>query len=113
MNSVPNEILIAGNGGFSKAVQYACNDLSINYKIITRQNWSILESTDKLIFNATPVELTSKNLIDGRPFSKDGKMIANFQAEEQFNHIQMKTKFLLDQCLKMLLILLLNLTRFK
>lgn len=84
MNSVPNEILIAGNGGFSKAVQYACNDLSINYKIITRQNWSILESTDKLIFNATPAELTSKNLIDGRPFSKDGKMIANFQAEEQF-----------------------------
>jgi shikimate dehydrogenase len=84
MNSLPKEILIAGNGGFSRAVQYACNDMNINYKIVTRQNWSILESTDKFIFNATPVELNNKNLIDGRPFSKDGKMIANFQAEEQF-----------------------------
>ena len=63
MNSVPKEILIAGNGGFSRAVQYACNDLGINYNIVTRQNWSILESTDKLIFNATPAELTSRNLM--------------------------------------------------
>lgn len=84
MKSTPKEILIAGNGGFSRAVQYACNDMNINYKIVTRQNWSILESTDKFIFNATPVELNNKNLFDGRPFSKDGKMIANFQAEEQF-----------------------------
>ena len=84
MSTKPSEILIAGNGGFSKAVQYTCKHININYKIITRENWSILETTDKLIFNATPVELFNKNLIDGRPFSRDGKIIANFQAEEQF-----------------------------
>lgn len=84
MSTKPSEILIAGNGGFSKAVQYTCKNININYKIITRENWSILETTDKLIFNATPVELLNKNLIDGRPFSRDGKIIANFQAEEQF-----------------------------
>lgn len=84
MSIRPTEILIAGNGGFSKAVQYACKNIKINYKIITRHNWSDLESTDKMIFNATPIELINKNIIDARPFSRDGKIIANFQAEEQF-----------------------------
>jgi shikimate dehydrogenase len=84
MSIKPKDILIAGNGGFSKAVQYTCNKININYKVITRENWSDLGSTEKLIFNATPVELTNKNIIDGRPSSKDGKIIANFQAEEQF-----------------------------
>jgi shikimate dehydrogenase len=84
MNNKPKDILIAGNGGFSKAVQYACEQININFKVVTRSNWSSLESTDKIIFNATPVDLTNKNIIDARPFSKDGKAIANFQAEEQF-----------------------------
>jgi shikimate dehydrogenase len=84
MSNKPKDILIAGNGGFSKAIQYTCNKININYKVITRENWSDLESTEKIIFNATPVELIYKNIIDGRPFAKDGKLIANFQAEEQF-----------------------------
>lgn len=84
MNSKPIEILIAGNGGFSKAIQYTCKKMNINFQVISRDNWSIIESSDKLIFNATPVEINKKNIIDGRPFSKDGKLIANFQAEEQF-----------------------------
>ena len=84
MSNKPKDIFIAGNGGFSKAIQYTCNKININYKVITRENWSDLESTEKIIFNATPVELIYKNIIDGRPFTKDGKLIANFQAEEQF-----------------------------
>ena len=84
MTIKPKDILIAGNGGFSKAVQYTCNKIKINYRVITRENWSDLGSSEKLIFNATPVELNNNNIIDGRPSSKDGKIIANFQAEEQF-----------------------------
>ena len=39
-------------------------------------------------------------------------MIANFQAEEQFKLYANENKILLDQCLKMLLILM-NLTRLE
>lgn len=89
-----NFITILGNGGFSKAVQYACNNLNIKYKIITRNNWDLTELKG-IVFNATPVDVkTSINefskeypmcyLIDGRPFTETGKIIANLQAKEQF-----------------------------
>lgn len=79
------EISILGNGGFSKATQYACNKLDINYEIITRNNWSKIPDIENTIFNATPVDAQVKgNLIDGRPFTEIGKEIANLQAAEQF-----------------------------
>ena len=77
--------MIAGNGGFSMAVQFALKDLNIPYKVITRQNWDNLENTKELIFNATPIEIENKyNQIDARPSEPDGKIIARLQAEHQF-----------------------------
>ena len=81
----PKFLIILGNGGFSKAVQYACNSLNINYQVITRNNWSEIPNLEGNIFNATPIDVQVKgNLIDGRPFTPTGKLIAELQAEEQF-----------------------------
>lgn len=81
----PNFINILGNGGFSKAVQYACNKHGIKFKVITRSNWDLIPSLKGIVFNATPVEINIKNkLIDGRPFTPTGKKIAEYQAFEQF-----------------------------
>jgi len=81
----PKFINILGNGGFSKAVQYACNKHNIEFKVITRNNWDLISSLEGIVFNATPVEVNVKNkLIDGRPFTLTGKKIAEYQAFEQF-----------------------------
>lgn len=86
-NDIKGKITILGNGGFSKAVQYTCKKLNISYNIITRTNWN--ETPENIIFNATPVSVISSNesnslIIDGRPFTETGKIIANLQAKEQF-----------------------------
>ena len=79
-------IYIIGNGGFSKAIQYTCNVMGIRFEVITRENWNIIEELeDKLIFNATPVDVKTDNfLIDGRPYTDTGREIALYQAKEQF-----------------------------
>ena len=79
-------IYIVGNCGFSKAVQYTCNIMDIKFEIITRENWNIIEELeDKIIFNATPVDIKTDNfLIDGRPHTDTGKEMALYQAKEQF-----------------------------
>ena len=79
-----NFITILGTGGFSKAVQYAFKKLNINYNIIKRNEWKLVPTIKNTIFNCTPVEVKSKyHLIDGRPFTMQGKQIANFIAQEQ------------------------------
>ena len=81
----PPSVTILGNGGFSKAIQYACNKLSINFNVITRDKWDIVPSLEGTIINATPVNVIVKGkLIDGRPFTKEGKKIAQLQAYEQY-----------------------------
>lgn len=81
----PSKLYILGNGGFGKAVEYACNQLSIPYEIITRKDWDKVPTLEGTIFNATPVDVEVKGiLIDGRPFTESGKQIAAFQAEEQY-----------------------------
>jgi len=83
LSSSPLKIL--GNGGFSKAVQYACNLLEIKYQIIKRNQWNLVPQLKGIIFNCTPVEVSTKGrLIDGRPFTPSGKSIAYSQANEQF-----------------------------
>lgn len=87
-----DHLTILGDGGFSKAIQYACKKLFVDYNIIKRQNWKEipnilsdeLPSTINIIFNATPVDVVCDKLIDGRPFTEAGKNIANLQAKEQF-----------------------------
>ena len=81
-----DSIYIIGNGGFSKAVQYTCDVMDIGFEVITRENWNIIEELeDKIIFNATPVDVNTDNfLIDGRPHTDAGREIALYQAKEQF-----------------------------
>lgn len=84
-NKKINFLIILGNGGFSKAVQYACKKLNIGFLIMKRENWNQLKNIDAYIFNATPADVeTNGYLIDGRPFTEDGKEIAKLQAIEQF-----------------------------
>ena len=52
---------IYGNGGFSKAVQYACKKLNIEFEVITRKNWKQIPKYE-YAFNATPVEIKHENL---------------------------------------------------
>lgn len=81
-----DSIYIIGNGGFSKAVQYTCDVMDIKFSIITRENWNTIEElNDKILFNATPVDIKTDNfLIDGRPHTDTGKEMALYQAKEQF-----------------------------
>ena len=86
-NNIKGKITILGNGGFSKAIQYSCKKLNILYNIITRTNWN--ETPENIIFNATPVSVinaegVNRLIIDGRPFTETGKIIAKLQAYEQF-----------------------------
>ena len=81
-----NKLTILGNGGFSMAIQYMCKKFNVNYDVITRGRWKEISELGGLIFNATPVNIEIKIgiLIDGRPFTESGKIIANLQANEQF-----------------------------
>ena len=82
---IPASVLLAGNGGFSRAAQFTFNKMKIPFDIITRKNWSDLQNSDRTIFNATPIKIDNKNnLIDARPTEYQGKIIARLQAEEQF-----------------------------
>lgn len=81
----PKHISILGNGGFSKAVQYACRYLGTGYRVYTRQDWSSVPDLAGVVFNATPIDVEVRgDLVDGRPFTTTGKVIAELQAEEQF-----------------------------
>lgn len=86
-NNINGHVTILGNGGFSKAVQYACKNMNLTYDIIKRSNWSDITNLKEndIVFNATPIDISSNGmLIDGRPFTEQGKEIANYQAIEQF-----------------------------
>lgn len=78
-------LTILGNGGFSKAIQYMCAKKDIPYQVITRKNWDKVYNLEGYVFNATPIDVNTKgHLIDGRPFTNQGKIIAKLQAEEQY-----------------------------
>lgn len=80
-----NFIHIIGDGGFSKAAQFAFKKLNISFSIINRKEWYRIPELNGVIFNATPIDIVVNGiLIDGRPFTEQGKKIALLQAEEQF-----------------------------
>ena len=80
-----DKINIIGNGGFSKAIQYTCNILDFKYNIITRDKMNLVSSLEGVTLNATPLDIKGvKQLIDCRPFIKQGKIIALLQAKEQY-----------------------------
>ena len=85
MDNEIKSLTILGNGGFSKAVQYACYKLDISHNLITRNNWHKIPETTGTIFNTTPVEIsTDCDFIDGRPSTETGKELARLQAIEQY-----------------------------
>lgn len=50
-----------------------------------RHDFVNVPSLRGVVFNATPADVTVKGtLIDGRPFTEEGKKIALLQAEEQY-----------------------------
>ena len=82
----PEQIIILGNGGFGKAVEYACIQLNIPCRFILRAEWSKVPYLEGVVFNATPADVEVRGmLIDGRPFVEgQGRVIADLQAEEQY-----------------------------
>jgi len=80
-----DDLTILGNGGFSKAVQYVCKIRNIDYRIIERKDWDKVSNIQGYVFNATPADVVTKGiLIDGRPHTESGKIIAQLQAKQQF-----------------------------
>jgi shikimate dehydrogenase len=79
LNTNIDVLYIAGNGGFSKSIQYASKLLGIKYEVICRKEWyKLIQLKNEWIFNATPVDLNIKEnfIIDGRPYMSDGKLIS-------------------------------------
>lgn len=85
--NIEKNINIIGNGGFSKAIQYACKKMNIEYKIIKREDTkTMFNVVDEIFINATPIEFesTHNKIIDLRPHTHYGKIVAEYQAKHQF-----------------------------
>lgn len=83
---IPKSITILGTGGFSRAIQYTCKNMGIDFRIIGRNEWGCVSELEGCIINATPVPniTTRGTLIDGIPTTMNGKLISLFQAADQF-----------------------------
>jgi shikimate 5-dehydrogenase len=78
---------IIGFGGFGRAVMYAFDELGITHDIYHRHEIKDIDDIEGQYFiNATPIEIMSNRntIIDARPNTPEGKIIANLQAKEQF-----------------------------
>ncbi len=89
MKEIEKEIYILGNGGLSKSVQKSANKKSVNYSLITRENWhSLSELKNKTIINCTPVKNIdidpSNKFIDLNTNTPAGKGFSIEQAKQQF-----------------------------
>jgi|2_EtaG_2_1085320.scaffolds.fasta_scaffold02368_6 shikimate dehydrogenase len=82
-------LYILGEGGYSKAVQYAAQNLNLSYSIINRTNWTdIKDIQHSTIYNCTPVEHVqyhdSNNFIDCVVSTLTGQRLSHLQASHQF-----------------------------
>ena len=82
-------LYILGNGGYSKTVQACCQELNIQFYLITRDIWDTLSSIhDSIIFNCTPLENIdihhTNDYIDCINTTDTGSILAKRQAELQF-----------------------------
>lgn len=84
------QVVILGEGGFSKAAQFSAKNLNLEVKIINRKNWNELDLIkDGLIFNCTPVPNLFANhpkvaYIDCLIDTKTGQDLSLLQASKQF-----------------------------
>jgi hypothetical protein len=82
-----SNVNIIGNGGFSRAIQYTLKKMNIEYKIYERADVDKIDKQHNEIFiNATPIDIESRRnkIIDLRPHTEHGKIVAKFQAIDQF-----------------------------
>jgi len=89
IDCVGKNLWILGDGGYSKAVQTAAKSLNIDYAIVTRDNWSLVESLkNSFVYNCTPIEnikvKKSNTFIDCIVTTETGKKLATIQASHQF-----------------------------
>ena len=87
LNKDIKHVNIIGFGGFGKAISHALSKLNITFSIVLRNDIKNIDDVSNQTFiNATPIEIVSNknNIIDGRPFTEEGKIIARLQAIEQF-----------------------------
>ena len=87
------ELIILGDGGYSKAVTWAAKKSGFDIKKVTRENWSDLQSIkSSIIYNCTPVDISnpmlkidrSNNMINCLVETETGKQLAKLQASNQF-----------------------------
>ena len=89
IDCVGKNLWILGDGGYSKAVQAAAKSLNIDYAIVTRDNWSFVESLkNSFVYNCTPLEnikvKKSNTFVDCIVTTETGKKLATIQASHQF-----------------------------
>ena len=83
------KLYILGDGGYSKAVQYAASLVGFQYELITRNKWEDIKNIkNSIIYNCTPVEQisvdSSNGFIDCVTTSLTGQRLSRIQAEHQF-----------------------------
>lgn len=85
-------LFILGNGGYSKAVQYAAKTLGFSYSLIVRNNWDdVVDLKKSLVYNCTPVGIGLSDIHDSNVYinssvkSRIGIELAGLQASKQFN----------------------------
>lgn len=88
-DSPKKPLYILGDGGYSKAVQYAATLIGLDYTIIKRDNWKdIAEIQGSIIYNCTSVERMvvphSNDFIDCSVYSVSGNKLGKIQASKQF-----------------------------
>ena len=84
-----NNFYILGNGGYASAVKSAASSLGLDWKLITRHVWNMIEDIkDSIIYNCTPVENiqvdASNAFIDCQVHTTTGHKLATMQAAHQF-----------------------------
>jgi shikimate 5-dehydrogenase len=84
-------LIILGDGGYSKACQFACKISGRSFKVINRASWdTVPRLINSVIFNCTPIKnldtvLHKSNvLIDCDPQTPSGEELSLLQARQQF-----------------------------
>ena len=81
-------LCILGDGGYAAAVKHAARELGVDFTLITRKNWGVLDTLkDCLIYNCTPVVNKvdkSNKYIDCLVTTETGRKLVLIQASHQF-----------------------------